>query len=98
MREPHESDLLFGMFELANGARGLAYWMPTPLHTIEYDGTMSLVWRGVDTAPLLADPLAGTVGTLPQSCVENLAPGVLKLNHIPLHDTPLFLLAGTPWP
>ena len=98
MREPHESDLLFGMFELANGARGLAYWMPTPLHTIEYDGTASLVWRGVDTAPLLADPLAGTVGTLPQSCVERLAPGVLKLNHIPLHDTPLFLLAGTPWP
>ena len=97
MREPAGRDLLFGMFDLANGARGLAYWKPTPLHTGEYDGTASLIWRGIDAAPLLADPLAGTVETLPQTCVERIAPGVLKLRRIPLRDTPLFLLDGMPW-
>ena len=97
MREPHGYELLSGMFELANGARGLAYWNPTPLHTVEYDGTASLVWRGIEKAPLLADPLAGTVEPLPEARVERLAPGVLKLSRIPLRDTPLFLLDGTPW-
>ncbi len=95
--EPMEYDLLCGMLELANGAHGFAYWLPTPLHTVEYEGTASFVWRGIERAPLLADPLAGTVETLPQACVERLAPGVLKLNHVPLRDTPLFLLDGTPW-
>ena len=42
-------------------------------------------------------PLDGTVETLPPACVERLAPGVLKLHRVPLRDTPLFLLDGTPW-
>ena len=96
-REPGARELLSGMFDLANGARGLAYWNPTPLHTVEYDGTATVVWRGIDAPPLLADPLAGTVETLPEKCVERLSPGVLKLSHVPLRDTPLFLLDGTPW-
>ncbi|MBR3086590.1 MAG: hypothetical protein IKH04_09345 [Kiritimatiellae bacterium] len=97
MREPAGRELVFGMLELAGGARGLAYWNPTPLHTVEYNGTATVVWRGVETSPLLADPLAGTVEPLPESSVERLAPGVLKLHRIPLRDTPLFLLAGLPW-
>ena len=97
MREPGARELPFGMFDLANGARGLAYWLPEPLHTVEYDGTATLVWRGIDRAPLIANPLEGTVEPLPEKCIERLAPGVLKLNHIPLRDTPLFLLDGTPW-
>ncbi len=97
MREPAGRELVFGMLELAGGACGLAYWNPTPLHTVEYNGTATVVWRGVETSPLLADPLAGTVEPLPESSVERLAPGVLKLHRIPLRDTPLFLLAGLPW-
>ena len=97
MREPHGRELLCGMLELANGARGLAYWNPTPLHTVEYEGTATIVWRGIDKAPLLANPLDGAVAPLPEACVERLAPGVLHLRRIPLRDTPLFLLDGTPW-
>ena len=97
MHEPAGRDLLFGMLDLANGARGLAYWNPTPLHTVEYDGTATVVWRGIDKAPLLANPLDGTMEPLPESCVQHLAPGVLKLCRIPLRDTPLFLLDSTPW-
>lgn len=97
MREPAGRELLYGMFELANGARGLAYWNPTPLHTTEYEGTASLVWRGIEKAPLLANPLEGTVDPLPETCIERLAPGVLKLKRIPLRDTPLFLLDGVPY-
>ncbi len=97
MREPAEHELLFGAFELCGGARAVAYWMPAPLHTVEYVGTTSLVWRGVGAAPLLADPLEGVVASLPESCVTRLAPGVFKLDRIPLRDTPLFLLDGVPW-
>lgn len=96
-REPAARELLCGMIALNGGARGLAYWIPTPFHTVEYDGTATVVWRGIEKAPLLADPLAGTVEPLPEKCVERLAPGVLKLHRIPLRDTPLFLLDGTPW-
>ena len=95
--EPAAHELLGGGVSLENGARGFVYWIPTPLHTIEYDGTTTIVWSGIDKAPLLANPLDRTVAPLPEKCVERLAPGVLKLNHIPLRDTPLFLLDGTPW-
>ena len=54
-------------------------------------------WRGIDKAPILADPLEGTVEPLPEKCVHQLARGVLRLDHVPLRDTPLFLLDGTPW-
>ena len=60
-------------------------------------GQASFVWRGIEKAPLLANPLEGTVEPLPEASVERLAPGVLRLNHVPLSDTPLFLLDGTPW-
>ncbi len=95
--EPAEHELISGMFELANGAHGFAYWKPTPLHTVTLDATASFIWRGIDKAPLLADPLEGTVEPLPEKCVQQLAKGVLCLNHVPLRDTPLFLLDGTPW-
>ena len=95
--EPSAHELLCGGVSLENGARGFAYWIPTPLHTVEYDGTTTIVWSGIEKAPLLADPLAGTVAPLPEKCIETLAPGVLKLNGVPLRDTPLFLLDGTPW-
>ena len=85
------------MFELANGAHGFAYWQPTPLHKVTLDATASFIWRGIDKAPLLAEPLEGTVEPLPEKCVQQLARGVLRLDHVPLRDTPLFLLDGTPW-
>ena len=96
-REPAEYELISGMFELANGARGFAYWQPTPLHTVTLDATASFIWHGIDKAPLLADPLEGTVEPLPEKCVRQLAKGTLCLDHVPLRDTPLFLLDGTPW-
>ena len=37
------------------------------------------------------------VEPLPEASVERLAPGVLRLNHVLLSDTPLFLLDGMPW-
>ena len=37
------------------------------------------------------------VEPLPEKCVQQLARGVLRLDHVPLRDTPLFLLDGTPW-
>ena len=43
------------------------------------------------------DPLAGTVEPLPDGCVERIAPGAFALHHVPVRDTPLFLLEGTPW-
>ena len=96
-REPAEHELLCGAVSLAGGATAFAYWNPAPLHTVEYDGTATVVWRGIDKAPLLANPLDGTVAPIPEKCVERLAPGALKLSRIPLRDTPLFLLDGTPW-
>ncbi len=96
-REPAEHELISGMFELANSAHGFAYWQPTPLHTVTLDATASFIWRGIEKAPLLADPLEGTVEPLPEKCVQRLAGGVLRLDHVPLRDTPLFLLDGTPW-
>ena len=76
-----------------------------PIFTEEQRRAWRAEGSGLDSAqtgaaassPLLADPLSGTVEPLPEKCVERLAPGVLKLTHIPLRDTPLFLLDGTPW-
>ena len=95
--EASDLDLLFGMLWLENGSRGFIYWQPAPLHTVELETSASFVWHGLSKAPLLADPLAGTVEPLPDGCVERIAPGTFALHHVPVRDTPLFLLEGTPW-
>ena len=95
--EASDLDLLFGMLRLANGARGFVYWQPAPLHTVELETTATFVWHGLAETPLLADPLAGTVEPLPDGCAERIAPGTFALRHVPVRDTPLFLLEGTPW-
>lgn len=95
--EASDLDLLFGMLRLENGSRGFIYWQPAPLHTVELETSASFVWHGLSKAPLLADPLAGTVEPLPDGCVERIAPGTFALHHVPVRDTPLFLLEGTPW-
>lgn len=90
-------DLLFGMFRLENSARGFVYWQPAPLHTVELETSATFVWHGLSKAPLLADPLAGTVERLPEGSVKRIAPGTFTLRRVPVRDTPLFLLEGTPW-
>ena len=41
--------------------------------------------------------VSGTVERLPEGSVERIAPGTFTLRRVPVRDTPLFLLEGTPW-
>ena len=54
--------------------------------------TMTIAFGGFKKLPKLIDSMKGTIYALPEEMVEWKSEIVFHLNHIPLHDYPLFLL------
>lgn len=79
-------------FRLDDGKRALLYWNAVDLLTATYEGTYSLQVFGVTGAPRLLDLRDGSIYALPESMVEDLGKGGVRLKNLPLTDCPLALL------
>ena len=79
-------------FRLDDGKRALLYWNAVDLLTATYEGTHSLQVFGVTGAPRLLDLRDGSIYALPESMVEDLGKGGVRLKNLPLTDCPLALL------
>ena len=80
-------------FLLDDGKKALIYWNATDLLTATYEGTTSFEVFGVkaDTVKLL-DLKNGNIYALPDTMVEDLGLGGVRLRNLPLTDCPLALL------
>ena len=80
-------------FVLDDGRRALIYWNATDLLTATYEGTTSLEVFGVKADSVrLIDLRNGNVYALPDTMVEDLGLGGVRLKNLPLTDCPLALI------
>lgn len=91
---PAARELTFGLFARPNGSQAFAYWKPCDLLTTSYAGFASMDFADCPGVPLLADPLDGSVYSLPESMATRLGDNCWRFSQLPLHDYPLFLLWG----
>ncbi|MBE6702802.1 MAG: hypothetical protein E7585_05265 [Ruminococcaceae bacterium] len=80
-------------FTLDNGGKALIYWNAVDLLTATYEGTVSLQIFGVQASSIrLLDLKDGSVYTLPDTMVEDMGKGGVRLRNLPLTDCPLAIL------
>jgi hypothetical protein len=78
---------------LDDGRKALIYWNATDLLTAAYEGTISFELFGTKTANLrLLDLKNGNIYAPPDTMVEDLGFGGVRLKNLPLTDCPLALL------
>ena len=80
-------------FLLDDGRRALIYWNATNLLTSTYEGTTSFEVFGVKANSVrLIDLKNGNIYTLPDTMVEDLGLGGVRLKNLPITDCPLALI------
>lgn len=85
-----EPTLRFYPFTLGDGSRALCYWNGTEILTTTYEGTVSLEIFGEKTEDLrIVDLRDGTLYRLPDTMVEELGNGGVRLKNIPVTDVPM---------
>ena len=86
-------------FRLDNGDTALVYWNAVPILTSTYEGTISYSFYGQDNSCIrLVDLSTGETYKLPESMMEDLGNGGVKLKNLPLLDSPLMILFGDKTP
>lgn len=80
-------------FGRPDGSRAYCYYKAADIMTTEFTGTVTLMTAGLPGPIRLIDPMDGKVYDLPEACVEDMG-SALRLRHLPLKDTPLFLTFG----
>ena len=82
--------LRFYPFALDDGSRALCYWNGTEILTTAYEGTVSLEVFGEKADDIrLVDLRDGTFYRLPDTMVEKLGAGGVRLKNIPVTDVPM---------
>ena len=80
-------------FLLDDGRRALIYWNATDLLTATYEGTTSFEIFGTKAASVrLVDLKNGNIYALPETMIEDLGKGGVRLKNLPLTDCPLALV------
>lgn len=86
-------DIIYQGFCKPNGSMAFAYWAPTNIMTMDYEGTLSckLVTK---SDVRLVDLMDGKIYRLPETMCTRDAYNTLTITHLPVKDYPMMLLMG----
>ena len=86
-------DLTCQGFVKPNGSMAFAYWAPTNIMTMDYEGTISFKLVTKEEVRLV-DLMDGSIYQIPESMCTRDAFNTLEISHLPVKDYPMMLLIG----
>lgn len=94
LTERMQDIVVYGFKNKKNNSYALAYYKPTDLMTISFEGLMSFI-ADMDISEMrLVDLMDGKVYKLPEKMIEEMGSGVYRLKELPIKDYPMLLTFG----
>lgn len=81
-------------FVKENGSSAFLYYKPTDIMTTSYEGVVSFACESDKENIKLVDFMTGKVYKIPDSMVEELGAGIVKLTFLPIKDYPFAITFG----
>ena len=81
-------------FVKENGSSAFLYYKPVDVMTESFDGVVSFACDADKEKIKLVDLMSGKVYKIPDSMIEDLGAGMIKLSFLPIRDYPFALTFG----